>query len=58
MCVRAVTVEQGNAGVQDRCAAVRASSPVTLPALPKVTPAHRSARAHTHAHTERQSGGM
>ncbi len=51
MCVRRVTVEQENAGVHDRCAAVEASSPVTLPALRKVTHARTQAHEHAPTHT-------
>lgn len=53
VCVRRETVEQENAGVHDRCAAVKASSPVTLPALPKVTHACTQANMRTPTHSAR-----
>lgn len=54
VCVREVTVEQGNAGVHNQCVAVEASSPATHCALRKVKHMHRD--RHTHTHTMWKEG--
>lgn len=51
VCEQKVTVEQENTGVQDRCAAVKATSLLILSALPKVTDECKLVQINTHTHT-------
>lgn len=53
-----MTVERENAGVHDRCAAVKPSSLLTRLALPKVALARTLEHVHKHTHARDTAEGI